>query len=117
MFQRLLRILELFHVREKAARFHRVQKSSRSPGGPDGEGRLLWKTVERVIDLDRIKSFRVMFEPAPLRKRDRVKIAPPVFVFPARAANSWRAHRKEICNARLSLLPRWRRRDEALSDV
>lgn len=60
--ERLLRILQFFHVSTDPAGFHHIEESSRRLGGPRGEGILLWKAIEGLVDLDRIKSVRVVFE-------------------------------------------------------
>jgi hypothetical protein len=85
--QRGLRILQLLHVRQEAARFDGIQKPARRLFAPLREGARLRQPVEAVVDLDRIEAEGVMAEPARLRKIGRIEVAPPVRVLPTGTAD------------------------------
>src|SRR5262245_25837361 len=76
--ERFLGVLQFLHVSEKAAGFYSIEKTARRTGGPASERRFLRKSVEGVVDLDRIERPCVVFEPPAFRHRCRIKIAAPV---------------------------------------
>src|SRR4029079_3046679 len=82
---RLLGILQLFHVRQEAAGLDGELELRRRTAGPGGERRALGQPVEAVVDFDGIERPRVVLEPARLGQLRGIEIALPVFVLPARA--------------------------------
>src|SRR6188474_358816 len=66
--QRLLWVLQLFHVRQEPAGFHTVKKSARSALRPGGEGAGLWQSIKSIVDFNRVKNLCVVLEP--LRPRN-----------------------------------------------
>src|SRR5262245_8416109 len=65
--QRLIRILQFFHVREKAAGLHAVKESARRAFRPRGEGAAFRQAIKGVVDFDRIKNVCVVVKPRRLR--------------------------------------------------
>ena len=51
-------ILELLHVREKAAGLHAVDEPAWCTGGPRSKGAPFGKTVKRIVDFDRVEKSR-----------------------------------------------------------
>src|SRR4051812_14439476 len=86
--ERLLRILQLLHVGQEAARLDRVGEPARRAASPRGEGRRIRKAVEGVVDLDGVEMRRVMLKPLPLRHAARIEIAAPVLVLPPGTADA-----------------------------
>src|SRR5438067_2591194 len=87
--ERLLRLLQLLHVREKTARLHGIHEPARRSPGPCGERRRRGKAIKGVVHLDRIEMLSVILEPAALRELRGIKIALPMPVLPARAADTY----------------------------
>src|SRR5437762_13353256 len=100
--ERLFRILQLFHMRQKPARFHAVEKAARRPGRPRAERRPLRKPIERIVDFDRVENPCVLLEPPGPDERRRIEISAPMLVFPTRTTNLRRMH----LGANASAMPR-----------
>jgi hypothetical protein len=73
-FERLLRVLQLLHVRQKPARLDRVPEAGRRLLSPFLERFGRGPPVEGVVDLDRVEDTRVLREPAPCRELSRIEI-------------------------------------------
>src|SRR5215218_191154 len=85
---RLLRVLELLHVREKAAGFYGEQESARRARGPVSERVFFRQPVETVVDFNGVEDGGVVLEPPLLRKVSRVEVPAPVFVLPPGTADA-----------------------------
>src|SRR5687767_12664427 len=86
--QWLLWILQLLHMRKESAGLHRIHETGRRTFGPARKRRFLRETVKAVVDFNRVKPGRVMFEPACLRQLGGIEVAAPMFVFPSGASDA-----------------------------
>jgi len=86
---RIGRILQLLHVRQVAARLHRVDEPARRAVRPPGEGFRFGEPIERVVDLDGIEPLSVIRQPPGLGELSRIKITAPMRILPARATDTY----------------------------
>ena len=85
---RFLWIFQLLHMGEKATGLDGIQKPPRRLVTPLCERLDLRQPVEAVVNLDSIKTKRVMSKPVLLRQLGRVELAAPVLILPTRASDS-----------------------------
>ena len=81
--QRLLRIPQPFHVRQKAAGFDREQESRRCLITPVRKRGSLGETVEGVVDFDAIELARVVLQPLMCTEPLRIETATSRRVVPS----------------------------------
>src|SRR5262249_46052192 len=87
--QRVARLFQFLHVRQVAARLHRIEKSARRALSPCVERVGFREAIERVVDLDRIEALGVILEPSRLPELCRIKISSPMLILPTRAADTY----------------------------
>ena len=85
---RLVRILELFHVRQEPAGLDGVDKSRRCLTCPFTECRCFGESVEGVVDLHGVEPRGIVVKPAIQRQLVRIEVSAPVLLLPARTSHA-----------------------------
>jgi hypothetical protein len=80
---RLVRILQLLHVRQETTGFYREQKPCGHSRAPLREHTLIRQAIKAVVDLDGVELPGVILEPLALRNLDRIEVTAPMPILPA----------------------------------